>query len=294
MVTFGSMIKAFNQKGAFTLIELLVVIAIIAILASLILSSLSKAKAKARAIYCLNNLRQNSLTYLLHVDDMGGSFGFRGDPEVLRWTIQEWGKGSKWICPEAPSPSGVAPRGGADIVPGSVDSAWVVLNPHAYTSDFPWPDKVALQGERKGSYAQNNWLAGAPFIYWDDHFQRIFHREADLEHPSRTPLFADGIESIRVWPLAADRPAENLVTGRWTGIVPGGIGNRGHMGSLTIPRHGKRPKRIPTSFDPRDQLPGAINVSFADGHVELVPLENLWQLYWHKGYNPPLRRPGRQ
>ncbi len=58
-----------NQNRAFTLIELLVVIAIIAILAALLLPTLSGAREQGRKTDCLNNLRQVNLAIRFYAED---------------------------------------------------------------------------------------------------------------------------------------------------------------------------------------------------------------------------------
>jgi prepilin-type N-terminal cleavage/methylation domain-containing protein/prepilin-type processing-associated H-X9-DG protein len=174
-----------STRHGLTLIELLVVIAIIALLAALLLPSLSSAKSNARQIACLGNLRQLEVAFQMYAADNGGSLdqnvALAGEINAS-FSSNAWVYGDMKLEQEATN--------ALLIKSGELFS----YAPQALAFHCPADLTMSEGAARVRSYAMNSWIGSAEMEAQEQETPfRVFIKDKDLAAgmPSGVWVFID-------------------------------------------------------------------------------------------------------
>jgi prepilin-type N-terminal cleavage/methylation domain-containing protein len=158
---------AFKRQAGFSLIELLVVIAIIAILAALLLPTLSRAKESANRAKCMGNLKQLELALKLYIDENRNLLPPRSDN--IRWptTLLQIYKSTNLLACPTDLKRGTPPGNIGATAPRYVaDNAWRSYIMNGWNDAFPLA--IASNPRKEFSITESAVLKPSETIIWGE------------------------------------------------------------------------------------------------------------------------------
>lgn len=248
-------------KKGFTLIELLVVISIIALLMSIMMPSLQRARKIAKSTICMTNVRSWGMILSMFSNDNDGLFptGF-ADSKVTggSWLVAcmpyyDSGNNDIWLCPEATKSTAEGAK--------NPFSAWF------RDKDAPDPTNNYPDGmDILCSYGINQWCYNPSSSVQYDWARRnigdlSWRGPSRAKNPGDIPLFLDCFQPGG-YPTAKDAPPA------YDGALNyGANGRNNNMCYFAINRH------------------VGTNVVFVDMSVKKVSIKNMWDYSWHRNYD---------